>query len=277
MRRFKLSWPITVTSILLAVGMLRLSYWQWERHLSKKAYIAKLEENLKKPPLTKEELLKIALAEWPSYIHRRVIISGDYDFKHEMVLRNRRLDKVPGVHVLTPLKISGTSKFILVDRGFIPLEFSTPDKRTVFQKPKTISFTGLIKASVPRRPLSPRDPEAGPDKPWVDAWLRVNLDKIAKQLPFKILPVYLEIIPKNDSAADIERNIIKSDSDKAEMLFLPSRALANKPVSRELSEYPVPVFNTVVPPGRHLGYVYEWAFMALGTLIGGLLLQLKRI
>ena len=40
--------------------------------------------------------------------------------------------------------------------------------------------------------------------------------------------------------------------------------------------YPIPTFDTTPPPDIHLGYVYEWAFMALLTISIGLIMQFKR-
>ena len=41
-------------------------------------------------------------------------------------------------------------------------------------------------------------------------------------------------------------------------------------------QYPIPTYDITPPPDIHLGYVYEWAFMALLTLAIGIIMQLKR-
>jgi hypothetical protein len=42
------------------------------------------------------------------------------------------------------------------------------------------------------------------------------------------------------------------------------------------AEYPFPAYDTTPPPDIHIGYVYEWAFMALLTFLIGLVLQFRR-
>jgi hypothetical protein len=41
-------------------------------------------------------------------------------------------------------------------------------------------------------------------------------------------------------------------------------------------QYPIPTYDITPPPDIHLGYVYEWAFMALLTVAIGIIMQLKR-
>ena len=208
-------------------------------------------------------------------LYRRVRVKGKYNFKHEMLLRNRRFDKKAGVHVLTPLKLEGTARHFIVNRGFVPLELSKPELRAQFQKNDSAEFVAIIKESNPRRFLAPSDPNTGPGHPWVDAWLRVDLTQMQKQLPYKIEPAYLEKIPSEDPT-EIEAQIVTAKSGKDELLVMGlSELLAEDEQAVSNTSYPIPILNTVIPPGRHLGYVYEWAFMALITFLICLVLQLR--
>jgi hypothetical protein len=73
----------------------------------------------------------------------------------------------------------------------------------------------LIKEPHTHTAFSPSDPAAGQGQPWVDSWLRVDLKNISKQLPYKILPFYVEIIPGRE-ATDISHSIIQTNDGKAE-------------------------------------------------------------
>jgi hypothetical protein len=42
------------------------------------------------------------------------------------------------------------------------------------------------------------------------------------------------------------------------------------------AKYPIPAYDITPPPDIHLGYVYEWAFMALLTALIGFVLQMRR-
>ena len=54
--------------------------------------------------------------------HVRVTVSGTWDVASEVYLANRSRDGVPGVHVVTLLRIEGVrpSVGVAVDRGFVP-------------------------------------------------------------------------------------------------------------------------------------------------------------
>jgi surfeit locus 1 family protein len=267
---------VTIVCVLLAVGMCRLSLWQWDRHLQKQELITAMTARLELEPIQLEKLLQDKDGNPAELSFRRVYVRGSYEFEHEVLLRNRRYQGSAGVHVLTPLKLENSEQRILVNRGFLPLSRSTRPTRDEFRGATQISFVGILKESSRPVPLAPKDPPSGPGFPWVDAWLRVDLESIQKQLPFKLAPIYLEIMSTEDPH-NAQNQIVKSSAGKEELLImgLADPAAGNRPDFDPNLSYPIPVFDTVLPAGRHLGYVYEWAIMAFATLLIGLVLQLR--
>lgn len=266
---------ITLIGAVLIALMLRASYWQWERHAAKIAYIAAMESRLNEPIADGQKLFTGSMEKWRDSIYRRVQVTGEYDFAREVVMRNRSLDGLAGVHVITPLKLDTGSQYILVNRGFIPLEVSKPQERKIFQQNSRADFTGLVKESASRRFLAPADHPAGHGRDWVDSWLRVDAGSMASQLPYPIAPVYLEVM-QTSSPQIAAREIVRADSGREELLFMGlGDVLKKHGLRHEPSDFPVPVFDAVIPPGRHLGYVYEWAVMALMTGLICLVLQLR--
>ena len=275
--RFKLSLPTTFLGLVLALTMIRLSYWQWERHIQKQDLIATLDARLEKAPIELSEIL--TESNWNELIHRRVKITGTYDFAHEVVLKNRRLEGRAGVFVLTPLRLKETDKYILINRGFLPLELANQKDRVPFQRhglhgETQAQFVGVLKESVPRKMWSPKDKEAGSGLPWVDQWLRVDLQSIARQLPYPILPIWAEIMDEPD--IKVARNkIIQLSSQRDEILTLAGRdAVVSSQFKTET--LPIPTYDIIIPAGRHLGYVFEWAIMSVLTIIITVVLQLRR-
>jgi surfeit locus 1 family protein len=273
--KFRFSLKITIIGSILILCMLRLSYWQWQRHLSKIEYIKILQQRIEMPISNINELLN-KNTDYSSIPYRRMYIEGEYDFSHEMLLRNRRLDGNPGVFVITPLKLKDRNDYLLVSRGFIPIAYSTKEKRKIFEKNAPGIITVLAKPPQTQRFLAPEDPETGGDNPWVDAWLRVDIEKISKQLPYSILPIYAEVM-STDNLADTTAKIITSKSERDDIFFMAGKGTGSSAAKEiNLDNYPIPVYDTVIPPGRHLGYVFEWAIMALMTFLICLVLQFKR-
>ena len=83
--------------------------------------------------------------------------------------------------------------------------------------------------------MSPADPPLGPDRPRLDAWHRVDIPRIQEQIPYSLLPLYLE-------------------EDQA----------PGEPVRR----FPRAAPQLVLSEGSHLGYAVQW-FAFAGILLGG--------
>lgn len=270
--------------------MLAAAVWQWTRHEWKIGLIQELTTNLDAPPVPLNTLLsETANAPkprddvWKKLLFRRVDVSGTYDFSREVIIKNRRLGTLAGFHVITPLKLANSETYILVNRGFLPLGMEGRDYRAKFHTPLNESFTGLIKEGVRPKFFSPSDGEPGGNNPWIDTWLRVDLNKMQMQLPFQILPVYLEKVGDAPSS-EILGNIIKeSEAGRNEILMYTGDKRVNNqgPIGKSNGEIeegalPLPAHDTTPPPDIHLGYVFEWCFMALLTAAIGAILQLPR-
>jgi surfeit locus 1 family protein len=249
-----------------------MANWQWYRHEYKLLLLESFNLRLEEEVVPFLDAVKEAQQDYSAIVFRRVNISGTYDFNNEIVLRNRRYKGVPGVFVLTPLKVNGSDLHVLVNRGFVPLKNSSRDKRAIYRQDPFVETTVLIKDGERRKAFAPKDPDFKDQ--WIDAWLRVDIEKIQKQMPYPLLPVYFEIMDQ-ESVEDTKKRIVHSDAGQDELLTLAGReAIINPDLSKV--KFPVPMYSTIVPAGRHLGYVYQWSAMAVMVFIAGIILQLRR-
>jgi surfeit locus 1 family protein len=276
---FRFSAKITLTTLILAAGMVWASFWQWGRHLDKQQLIKRLDETLLLEPIELSNLLDTTHV-WNTLNFRRVKVSGRYDFEHEFLLRNRNLEGRKGFHVITPLRIDGRAEHVLVDRGFLPWGRESREDRVKYQTPTHVELYGLVKESVPPKFFeffAPKDPEAGPDKPWVDQWLRVAIPKIQKQLPYAVLPIYLEVMQDPNDPLLPSKIVREGAGGRNDVLaYTGQKNIENYGMDSPDLAYPIPTYDTTPPPDIHLGYVYEWAFMAFLTLGIGSVMQFKR-
>lgn len=272
--KFNFSLKITITCLVLILAMLRASYWQWTRHLEKQEYIKKMQERLEEPILLINNLFNTKQVD--DVVYKRVFVSGEYDYAKEITLANRRYNDQAGKYIITPLKIDNSNKYVLVNRGFVPLHLSKKEERKDFQNEKFASFVGLVKEGLEKKSfLAPKDPKPETGK-FFDNWLRVNVNELEKQTKYPLLPFYVEIMNTVDKDEALKQ-IVKSSTGKSEMFLLPMQAKnLEAKGSSPTTNYPIPIFDTVIPAGRHFGYVFEWAFMALGLFIAGFILQLRR-
>lgn len=198
-RRRAARWvPLLMAGVLLlAAGMGALGFWQLHRMQQRRAESATIQVRLARPPL---DLNALPAAQPQEY--EPVQATGTYDFAAEIVLRNRTHLDAPGVRVLTPLRLAGSEKAVLVDRGWIPYTEAEPARRKVFQTPAAeVTVRGIARApQVRSRPFLPVDPTLSPQLPRLDAWFWVDLDQIQEQMPYPLLPFFIEAAPAQDPA-----------------------------------------------------------------------------
>ncbi len=275
--RFAFSLKTTLICSALALAMLRASVWQWDRHIQKQALIVTLNETLHRE-VAEIKTLADSTSDWERETWRRVKVSGSYDFEREVIVRrNRGSNDHAGFHVITPLKIDASDLYILVDRGFIPLGRESREYRARYHSAPHVNLYGIVKASSTPKFLAPTDPPAGLSAPWVDLWIRVNIEAMQKQLPYKVLPVYIEVMENPDDPLLAEKIVKEGSAGRNDVLALTGqKQVENFGLESPDIQYPIPHFDTTPPPDIHLGYVYEWAFMALLTLGIGTIAQFKR-
>ncbi len=219
--------------IVLFAGLLGLGFWQLARLGQRRTANAFVLERLQEPPLQVDgQMLDPDAADL-----RRATVRGTYDFAQEIVLRNRTLNELPGVHVIVPLRIAGSDTAILVDRGWIPYEMAAPDQRATFDRTAgEVAVTGILRRSQVRRsPLSPPDPPLGPERPRLDAWFRVDIPRIREQVPYPLLPLFLE---------------------------------EETPPGQPSRRFPWPDPDLSLSEGSHLGNAVQW-FAFAGILLAG--------
>lgn len=187
-RTFRFNAEITVTGLLALLICYALSYWQWTRYQGKQAYFAAVEhqEQVGMRPFPG------GLDDWDDWHHGLVRLEGQFDFEREMVLRNRAKEEVGGVKVVTPLVLADGSGAVLVDRGFLPYDIYAKGETGSYRPQGTQQVEGIIRPSQEKAFfLSPDMPTPTADT-FVERWLRLDVDKMAAQLPYDVFGVYIE-------------------------------------------------------------------------------------
>jgi surfeit locus 1 family protein len=225
-------WLLAGLITLAALTMLGLGVWQLGRLGQRRAQNDLIRARLEAPPV---ELNQSPSAGVPEY--QRVRLRGTYDFAQEIVLRNRAHLGSPGVRVLTPLRLSGIEAAVLVDRGWIPFTQAAPEDRAVYQPPAgEVTVEGIVRPAQQREAaFLPADPTLSPALPRVDAWFRVDVSQIQDQVPYPLLPYYVEANAGPDP-----------------------------------QQLPISGYEVDLTEGPHLGYAIQWFAFALILVVGSL-------
>ena len=228
--------------VIAAVGvMIRLGMWQLDRLEQRRAFNARVSQQIAQPPLTlNAETLHLDLENME---YRQVIVQGEYDPEYEVALRNQVWGNRLGVDLITPLRIAGTDQAVLINRGWIPADLYTPGEGQQFAQTGQVTVYGVLRRSQSQPDIGRRsDPTPLPGERLL-AWNLLNVARIAEQTPYELLPVYIQRVPDdslpaNQAAWTIEHLPFPSEPDL------------------DLTE------------GPHLGYAIQWFTFAAILTIG---------
>lgn len=187
-------WLATLLVIAAAIVMARLGIWQLDRLEQRQAFNAQVQWARVQPALdlNQSQPEDMAQMEW-----RAVQIVGEYDFANQVAIRNQYYDGQYGYHLLTPLLSNGTA--VLVDRGWIPADsISAPEDWRAYDVPGEVKVTGQIRLGQSKPAFGGIADALPADGSKLKVWNNADIEKIAYQLPYPILSVYIQ--EKPDSA-----------------------------------------------------------------------------
>lgn len=247
---FSRQWILATLLVIAAtLVMVRLGYWQLDRLEQRRAFNARVQSQIDREPLGLNQALLSGADGLSGSLYdmeyRQVLVQGEYDFSQQVVLRNQAYNNQLGVRLFTPLKISGTEQAILIDRGWVPYEDYTSGRLDQYVEPGPQQVEGRLRRSQTRPDIGTRTDPTVENGERLDAFFLANVERISLQVPYPLLPVYLQQAPSAGA-----------DGPGAEpphrSVYLP-----------ELTE------------GSHLGYALQWFSFAL-ILAAGYPFYLKR-
>jgi surfeit locus 1 family protein len=220
-------WALATLLVFIASAVcIRLSIWQVERLQETRAINTHDLAVRSMSPLNLP-----ATGDLTSMEYRTVNATGTYDFQDQFVTRDQYNGVQPGYHLFTPLHLSD-GEAVLVDRGWIPsVGNSMPADWRQYDQLGTVTVSGVIRLGQSQpTPGSVTDPTLTPGQTRLDFWVYVNLDRIRQQIPFPLLPVYIQLTP-----------------------------VSNR------TDAPIPIFETFDPTdgSTNLNYAIQWCLFAI--------------
>lgn len=133
--------------VVFAIACAFLSHWQFERRDERIAENRYISENFDAAPKPITEVLPDTGSFTTSQEWTPVELTGEYLTDQQLLARARPHNGLPGFEILTPLKTSEGTVFI-VNRGWIPTGHSQDDPDHVPSPPKgTVTVTARLKPS----------------------------------------------------------------------------------------------------------------------------------
>ena len=234
LRIFSRRWILTTVLVIAGAALCaRLGIWQLDRLKQRRAFNAHVYAVRAMPVLglpanaDAEDLVDME--------YRNAQATGKYDFAHQIAIRNQSYNDQYGYHLVTPLLMTN-GQAVLVDRGWIPaLGNANPTDWRKYDASEQATVHGIIRLSqsTPGFGGVP-DPTLTPGQRSLDQWIYVNIGRISLQMPYPILPIYIQLDPD------------------------PSRTNPPIPYQEELD----------LSEGPHQGYAIQWFSFATILLVG---------
>lgn len=162
-------WLILAAALAAAAITAALGVWQWGRAQERLALHAAIEQRGSEPAVTVAEL--VAATAPDALIHRQVVLRGEWVADRTVYLDNRQMRGRPGFYVVTPLRLAGQGRSVLVQRGWAPRNFQQRDALPAVQTPAGVVEVRGRLAPPPAKLYAFDGPEQGA--------IRQNLDLAA--------------------------------------------------------------------------------------------------
>lgn len=175
--------------LALAVTFVALGFWQldrWgERRLANSVNAARFESRA----AVLGPLVAAAGNDLSSLEYRRAEATGVFVPAEEVLLRSQVRDSRAGFDVITPLLLDG-GEVVLVDRGWVPLEFDTVPVTAASPLGGEVSVEGIIRLGHERAALGHDDFVAGQ----AATISRVDIEGLDPQVTGDLVPIYLQMV-----------------------------------------------------------------------------------
>lgn len=238
----------TIATALILPILLTLSYWQYNRGISKQLLFVQLHTNLASPHIllnNNSNLIESIEERVPNTRFTRVKAIGKL-LDQNFLLDNQIVNSIVGYRVITPFKLTNSQKIIFVDRGFIPRKFHLETLGvTIDSAESSLKTTGETTIyGIINRPVT---------------GLVLKKDTILKQphWPVLIQSVDFELL-KGQLDADIYPIVIQLDKNNSNTF-----------------EYVEPNFG--LSSAKHFSYAMQWFTLALTLVLYYLIVNTKVI
>ena len=226
---FSLRWVLGHVLVLLIIGACVVAgFWQLDRLHQRRAFNERVTRQLRLAPQPLQDVLPASgPVDVKALSYRRVEVEGTYDSRREVILVARVLNEQNGNHVLTPL-LTDDGRALIVDRGWVPFQLDQPPVAQASPPAGIVRVVGVL--------FPPEVTTSAPRGSPVPQLTRVDLKRLANQLPYPVDPLYLWLQRQDPSPA------------------------GNLPVVAPLPDL------TASPP--HLSYAIQWFTFATIGLVG---------
>lgn len=190
----------TVTAAVVIVIMLQLGNWQLSRAREKESRQEQLDLRSQQPAVA----LPAVPVKFEDMQYRHIEASGVYVPEHTIYLDNKIYQGVAGYHIITPLRISGSSMHVLVNRGWAAAD------RDRSKLPQVSTPDGPVVVSGVATSATQKTLELSDELVSGQVWENLNLERYRTATGLTLQPVM--ILQQDDIKDGLMRQWTRPDS-----------------------------------------------------------------
>jgi surfeit locus 1 family protein len=188
-------WIVTLAAVITAAITASLGTWQLQRAEQKRALQTEMDLRAALPVWTERDLL--LAQDLQTAWFRPVSLRGHWVPEASVFLDNRQLAGRPGFFVVTPLRLAGSERTVLVQRGWTPRDFL--DRSRV---PEVPTPNGEVRLTGHLAPPPAKLYELGESSPGP---IRQNIDIGAFASEFQLPLLEVSVLQSNDASDGLAR------------------------------------------------------------------------
>jgi surfeit locus 1 family protein len=214
---FSRRWWLTTLFVIGGMALtVRMGFWQVGRYHQNKAAADHLLAMRTATPIFLEA------GKIPGSLtgmeYRSVTAKGVFDFSQQVAVRNQvwmqDWGADTGYILVTPL-VLGDGFAVMVDRGWIPQSDDTSVSWGQYDQPGEITVSGIVRLAGPPEMGGVPDPTLAPGQERLDIWNQIDLVRLQEQIPYSLLPVYIQQAPDAAYSSPPYRSLSEPDLSAA--------------------------------------------------------------
>jgi surfeit locus 1 family protein len=173
-------------ALLLAVllpAFISLGMWQWRK--------AETKVNLQHELDARSSGLLVTMpsetVDAESLRYRRVVLRGTFDPQRQVLIDNRLHLEQAGYHVITPLRLAGSTMHVLVNRGWLPADANHRVLPEAGVPSGNVELTGI--AIIPEQRFF--NLAAQPTTGWEPVWQNLDLERFRAVVSYPLQPLVI--------------------------------------------------------------------------------------
>lgn len=175
---------VTVATLITMALTASLGFWQLDRARQKMALQGQVDQRANLPAWQTADLL--GASDLQEGVHRPVQLRGTWVKEASVFLDNRQMSARNGFILVTPLKLSGSPRAVLVQRGWVPRNFTDRSQVPTIDTP-----SGEVQVEGRLAPPPGKLYELGEAAPGAIRQ-NIHLDSFAQETGLNLLPVSVQ-------------------------------------------------------------------------------------